>query len=418
MNFINQVLKNEKSYFNKLNNQAKHLLISNFLYGLGVPLITSFTNAFIWKNSHEFASVAAYNIGNWIILPIIFFANGFLLQYIPSSLIFSLGLIFTALAPFFIIILGLKGLVAMFLAGIFFGIGWGFYWANRHLYTLHQTEDSNRNYFYSLSIAVDTMTGIVIPFVIGWFIVFGGTFAYQILAFLLLSIYIVAGLSIRSISVKPNEHEHGFLTKVKGKWNLFRLVFVLFGFQSGLNLVILSLMILYLLGNEGILGSINSLGAILSALILYQIGKVSLSHHRIHVFSFGITILTIGTILFVLFPYGWGVICYVIAAILTSNFTWSAYNPILMDMIDRYTPTQKQNRFKYLVDHEIFLNIGRVLGIGLFFFLYVSFSKLFALHFTPLIVTSLQIVVVVLLSKVIGKKPLKQVAEVESTDLI
>jgi YQGE family putative transporter len=162
-------------------------------------------------------------------------------------------------------------------------------------------------------------------------------------------------------------------------------------------------LVLLLLGNEGILGSVNSLGALFSALIIYQIGKKSLSHHRLYVFAMGILLLIIGAGIFTYYPASFGVVAYVVGVTMAVNFTWSSYSPMLMGVIDQYTPTKKQNRFKYIVDHEIFLNLGRLTGVGMLFFFLIIFPRTQALRITPIIIALFQLVVLYLLGKIVKK---------------
>jgi YQGE family putative transporter len=285
-----------------------------------------------------------------------------------------------------------------------FGIGFGFYWGNRSLYSLRLTDDKTRNYFFGLTFSIDLMTGIVVPFLIGWLIVFGGTIAYQILAMILFVIYLTSGLIILPLARQETEHVHGFISRIDGKWNLLRIVCIVFGFQSGNNFVIPGLIVLYLLGNEGVLGTVTALAALLTAVAIYEIGKIARSHHRIRVFGIGIGILLIGTLIFTIYPQGAGIVIYIVAIYIAANFTWSSYNPIAMDLMDQYTPTKKQNRYKYIVDQELFLNIGRTGGIAIFFLLYVLTSRFNALRFAPLIIASLQVIVVYLMSKIVEKE--------------
>jgi YQGE family putative transporter len=358
-------------------------------------------NAFIWRSSRDFASVALYNMGTWVTLPFVFFINGILLQYLSISVLYVLGLILVALVPFIVIMLSIKGLTSLFFVGIMFGIGWGFYWSNRNLYSLRLTEDSNRNYFYSLNYTLDIFTNILVPFLIGWLIVFGNGYAYQVLAIFLFLIYVTAGIVALPLSMHPSEHVHGVITKIKGRWNIVRLAAYGFGMQSGSNYVVPSLLVLFLLGNEGVLGTISSLGALVSALAIYQIGKVSLVHHRVPIFASGVLMIIATALFFTVYPVGVGIIAYVVGTSVAANFTWSAYSPILAGVIDQYTPTKKQNRFKYFVDHEFFLNLGRISGVGIFFILYAASSQFSALHFTPVSIAVIQLFVFHLVRKLV-----------------
>ena len=117
----------------------------------------------------------------------------------------------------------------------------------------------------------------------------------------------------------------------------------------------------------------------------------------------GILLLIIGAGIFTYYPASFGVVAYVVGVTMAVNFTWSSYSPMLMGVIDQYTPTKKQNRFKYIVDHEIFLNLGRLTGVGMLFFFLIIFPRTQALRITPIIIALFQLVVLYLLGKIVKK---------------
>jgi len=397
-------IRKEIGYFKKLHSDAQRLVLSFFLYGVGTPLVSTFINAFIWKNSHDFMSVVLYNIGNWVMLPAIFFINGYLLQFIKMPFLFGAGLFLTALAPFILIMFSVNGYWSIFAIGALFGIGYGLYWANRNFYILRATKSEDRNYFFSLTFAIDTLTNMITPFVIGWFIVFGQQFAYQILALALFFFYILAGIVVLPLTISPSEHSHGLLKNPKRKWKLIRFTTTGFCLQSGINYTLPSLIVLTLLGNEGILGTVSSLGSLLSAIVLYQIGKVALVHHRLHIFTVGVIILVMGALSFTFFPYGLGVIAYVVGTSISSNFNWIAYDSIVMDVVDEHTAFEKHNRYQYIFDNEVYINIGRIIGVGVFFIFYSLTSQMEALRFTPIFIAVTQIGALYLVRQIVVHK--------------
>lgn len=56
---------------------------------------------------------------------------------------------------------------------------------------------------------------------------------------------------------------------------------------------------------------------------------------------------------------------------------------IILDLVDRETTVSDQ-KYKYVFDLEMVLNVGRVTGIMFFVFYIKTFSTAFAMQFTPL----------------------------------
>lgn len=99
MNF----LKNEVNHFKSLPQKARDLLVSYFYFGATYPLIGTFINAFIWRKQGDIISLAFYNIGNTIMLPIIFYFNGHLLKKFKITHLYFFGAILTALIPIMVV---------------------------------------------------------------------------------------------------------------------------------------------------------------------------------------------------------------------------------------------------------------------------------------------------------------------------
>ena len=75
-------------------------------------------------------------------------------------------------------------------------------------------------------------------------------------------------------------------------------------------------------------------------------------------------------------------------------FVWSVIEPLSLDMIEYDTKNISEDGYKYIVDREVFLNLGRLVGAGVFVLLGAALSYSSALRFTPLILSILQLVIV------------------------
>ncbi len=407
MKKIFSFIKNEIKHFNRLDNDARRLVLSFFFYSLGFPILTVFMNAFIWRSSHDFVSVLLYNMGIWGIVPLIFFINGVLLRNVRIATLYIVGLVFSALIPFLMIFFSIFTRSDLFIFGLLAGIGSGFYYANRNFLSLHTTQSHSRDYFSSLTLSLLTLNGIIVPFIVGWLIVFSHGFGYQLVVIMLIGFFIISGLCIKDVPTQfPHLHACA-LSNPSSEWVKMRFITMLNGLQSSFNMFFPTVLILYLLGNEGILGTISSLASLLSALVVYSIGKKMLAHHRILLLSAGILFLIMGSIFFAFIYSSLGVVIYVTFFSVSSLCIWTSYSPIAMDCIDRNHGNDLNRRYSFIVDQELFLNIGRFIGAGIFLLPYFFITKDVAIRFSPLVIAVAQIGIIVLVKRlhVPEKKP-------------
>lgn len=62
------------------------------------------------------------------------------------------------------------GFIELGLAGFLMGAASGFFWTNRYLLALYNTNDNSRNYFFGLESFFFSITSIGVPLIIGAFI--------------------------------------------------------------------------------------------------------------------------------------------------------------------------------------------------------------------------------------------------------
>jgi hypothetical protein len=80
------------------------------------------------------------------------------------------------------------------------------------------------------------------------------------------------------------------------------------------------------------------------------------------------------------------------------QLAWPLQQAIVMKTIDMEEDGNSENNYAYVTDEEMFLNVGRVAGVGLFFLLTYLVSSVGALRFAPMIVTLLQLGVWIFIS--------------------
>jgi YQGE family putative transporter len=149
-----------------------------------------------------------------------------------------------------------------------------------------------------------------------------------------------------------------------------------------------------LVGEENSLGTIQAVSGILTALLLYFLGRFSKPKHRITIFTVGLIIFVIGTFTNAVLFSAAGVIVFMLAKVLFLPLHDIAYFPIQMRVIDVLHKKENRNEYAYIFSHEFGLYIGRFFGLGLFLLLAYNLSMNFALKYSLLIIAVIQLLAI------------------------
>ena len=375
------------------------LIVTNLIYGLVMPVIELFVGAYVMRNS-DVKMVVTYQLAVYTGIPFTFLVNGWLLQHMQIKRLYSLGMLLSGVSMAVMMSLGTLNLTGIAVAGILMGMSFGLYWANRDFLALSSTDDSNRNYYYGLETFFSTNIGIVIPFLIGAFIAgttkngwFGGNAntAYQI---------ITAGVFILTILASVACHRGNFTNPPNTKfiffsyhwlWNRMLVLAVLKGLAQGYIVTAPAMLIMTLVGKEGSLGIVQSAGGILSAILLYIIGRVAKPEHRIYIFAAGLILFALGALPNALLFNALGVLIFMVCLVLGRPLQDIAYFTIQMLVIDTVSAIEKRNKYAYIFNQEFAFYLGRVLGCGMFILLAYKVSDTFALRYALLIIGVVQL---------------------------
>ena len=393
---VKWLFRSEFVHFNKLSKTSKKLFNSIFLHNIVAPIFALFITAFIWRQSHDVFLVALYNAVLFTAIPISFYINGHLLKkFYPSQLLFA-GVCLKSLGVFGLMLLPTINAFTVITAATFIGLSAGIYWSNRNLLVLKATHSPTRIYFTSLDVISGTILGIIIPIMIGIFIIYGTTAhtytpiqAYYLVGILTVLVSYWSGYSIRNLSVGLPYNSHVHLNKPSKKWIHSRYTIIIFGLLNGVMAFLPPLIILAFIGKEDALGTIQSLSAIITAIVIYGIARSISPKHRMKLLGASVVLSIIGSI-FLLLSSSIGVILFVGMQALAQPLLWVAYNSLISDVMDTENGTANKE-YSYMFDFELFMNIGRVTGILLFMYYLTSFSTQFALHYTPLFFCTAQL---------------------------
>ncbi|MCE0497855.1 MAG: hypothetical protein LV481_07920 [Methylacidiphilales bacterium] len=376
------------------------LLITNLIYGLGMPAVDGFVGAYVMRNSNDVKMVVGYQLAVFTGIPFTFLLNGYLMRYIKMPHLYSVGMMLSGVSMALMMSLGPLNLAHIIEAGLLMGVASGLYWANRDFLALSSTNDSNRHYYYGLEGFFATNISIVVPLAVGAFIAawtrndwFGGRVndAYHLVTLLVLTVSTIASIVIHQGNFENPPRTRFFYFRFHKLWMKLQSVAVLRGLTAGYLTTAPVMLIMRLVGKEGSLGMIQSGGNILSAVMLYIIGRTTGPKHRLYLYSIGLVLFLVGTIPNALFFNSTGVLIFMACLVLSQPFQNIAYVVVQMLVIDTVSAIEKRNKFAYLLNQEFAYYLGRASGCILFIVLAYKVSDVFALRYALPTVAGLQL---------------------------
>ncbi|HVU27008.1 MAG TPA: MFS transporter [Verrucomicrobiae bacterium] len=375
------------------------LTVTNLIYGLVMPVIEIFIGAYVMRQSDDVRMVVTYQLAVYTGIPFTFFINGWLLRYVSVKQLYSMGMLLSGISMTVMMSLNHLSLAGLGIAGLLMGMSFGLYWSNRDFLALSSTNDSNRNYYYGLENFFATNIGIIVPFLIGAFIGWYGqnspvhvNQAYQIITGIVFVLTIIASIVVHQGDFSNPPRRTFLFFKFYWLWNRMLLLAVLKGLAQGYIVTAPAMLVMKLVGKEGSLGMITSIGGILSACLLYVIGRVAKPRHRIYLFSAGLSFFVLGALANGILYNKVGVLIFMLLLVLGRPLADIAYFTIQMLVIDTVSAIENRNQYAYIFNQEFGFYIGRFLGCGLFLILAFKISNEFALRYALLIIGVLQLI--------------------------
>jgi len=394
-------LTNEYRFFRSMPRNMQVLLITNMLYALVLPVVEIFMAAYIMRYFDDTSFVAIFQLAMYSGIIITSLTNGFLLKRFNVAHLYSFGILLSGISMMGMMFVKGLALPGLIVSGTMIGAASGFFWTNRYLMALNTTSDENRNYFFGLESFFFTISNIGVPVIIGALLasidgirLFGMELSiyegYRIVMVIVFAITILACFSLaRGKFENPLQKDFLFF-RFDRLWNKQILLSALKGLVQGFLVTAPAMLIMKYVGKEGSLGLIQGISGMLTAIILYLLGRFAKPKHRILIFSTGITIFLIGTIVNGIELSMTGVMVFVLCKVFFQPLHDLAYYPIMLKVIDVVAKKENRNSYAYILNHEFGLYAGRVIGLGLFIFLAYYVSETFALRYALIIVAALQ----------------------------
>lgn len=392
----------EFDFFRQQSHNMKVLLMTNLCFAFVLPMIEIFVGAYIMRNTDSPIMVALYQLAMYAGTVFASVINGELLKRIGVKILYSFGILVSGLSMLVMMTTQATSLVGLIVAGLALGIATGFFWTNRYLLALNATEDSNRNYFFGLESFFFSICSILVPVTVGaflakasgsgiWGIHLDINTAYQAVTGVVFLITVIACFILaRGDFTNPVQKEYLYF-RFCHLWNRMITLSALKGLVQGFLVTAPAILILRLVGNEGELGLIQGIGGLVTAVLVYILGRVTQPKDRMVVFSLGILVFFTGTLFNAWMFSATGVIIFVVCKIFFQPLHDLAYFPIMMRTINVVATKEKRNEYAYIMNHEIGLFIGRAIGLTLFILLATYVSETVALKYALVIVAAIQL---------------------------
>lgn len=376
--------------------ESKLLVKSIALFNAILPLLGIFLTVFLFRQTQSQTLVSIFYIFLFSGIVVGFYINGFLLKKYPSRILMVFGLITEALVFTYLIFFPGSSLFYVCFFGLLYGITVGLYWANRNFLTLITNQSQNRIYFSSLESISKSISDIVTPLFIGGFLTAIAALTlltnhdgYKILSIIML--FVTSLASVAAWRIKTPMQKVSLLLKNENKnWNIFRFYNFALGFLTIGTILIPPLMIIRLVGEEGALGTFQSIAALISASAVYGIAKSMKVKNRFRLITTSTVIALSGIAIYSSTYSALGVFAFMTSIALAQPFWWAYMSSLSYDLIGGQGISQ---HYAGLCDREIYINSGRVASILFFILLIFFFSDDVALRFVPLAYALFQIIV-------------------------
>lgn len=407
-------LKKEYLFFKQQEPNMRTLLVTNMLYALVLPVVEIFVGAYIMRNTSDPVMVAFYQLAMYIGIVITSLVNGFLLKKYSIKTLYSVGILVSGISMFGMMAIRSLGFIELGLAGLFMGAASGFFWTNRYLLALYNTNDNNRNYFFGLESFFFSITSIGVPLVIGAFIsmidgkeILGYLFdinaSYRVVTIVVVFITILACMVLWKGNFKKPKETNFLYFRFNILWKKMLWLAGLKGMVQGFLVTAPAILVLKLVGDEGALGLIQGVSGALTAVLVYVLGRIARPQDRLKIFVGGLIVFLIGTLCNGILFSAMGVILFVLCKVIFQPLFDLAYFPIMMKTIDTVAKIENRNEYAYILSHEFGLFLGRAFGLLLFIFLAYGVSQDFALKYALIIVAGLQLLAYPLAKNITNK---------------
>jgi len=163
--------------------------------------------------------------------------------------------------------------------------------------------------------------------------------------------------------------------KISHNWKLFRIFVLLSTAQMAVGATVMEVMTLLFIGDESVLGVLKSSLAIVMGVLTYVVGRKMKPKDRFALLSWGVLPLLLAAVLLSINFSQLTLMAYIVAMILFGNLFWFVYIPIMSQATWMQKDGKLEDNYAYILDHEFFINLGRISSMLFILFAFNQWDK-------------------------------------------
>ncbi|HUS51895.1 MAG TPA: hypothetical protein VMX77_00330 [Candidatus Bathyarchaeia archaeon] len=384
-----QRLKNQKGsflIFRDFPPETRNLIWIQFLATFSGSLAGVFVNIFLWRQAFDFTPLVVFNFFHILFLVVVYIFSAYLFQKRSSAFGIRMGLLFSVLFYFSLLLLREKAIFWVIPLGCLKGVASGFYWSGLNLLQYVFTHDENRDYYFGTVGVWVTLAGMAGPVIGGGIIVLGEIFVpnqflgYYLLFFItsvIFSITAYFSFRLKRLYLTKFSPETIFSSiKINRPWRLVLGQQFLTGlYDVSLGVLIGIFTYLILANNEFLVGTFQTAMGIIAAIGSFGAARAITEKKRISLAFLGALAIVFSSVLLGFWPT---VLVLVFTGLIINSFSpllQVTLGTLYFRAIDADSRSW-QEKYDYMITRDTALGLGRLLSYLILFFLFEKFTQL------------------------------------------
>ncbi|MHA6485049.1 MFS transporter [Paenibacillus sp. strain BS8-2] len=355
----------------RLSKDAVTALIIHSCFQFGASMSGLFLNLYLWRLTQDLKVNALYNLIVFAITPIAFAVGGLIAKKRDRMVTYRIGIVMIAL--FYLMVILAQEQVPQYYIwfALFNGVAAGFYWTGYLVLQYDVSTEANRIRFLAINMVMFNSAGLAGPALAGFVIQQNdGLRGYIIIFTLAFVMFVIAAVISFRIPMVQSHHKAYYL-KFMGlvmhrnkRWLKALFSFLILGLFQGLMLFLPNILLFQAVGREDWVGYLGVFFSSLTVATGFVISRKAQKENVKQYVFYSTSGVVVGAGLLLTGVELWSVVLFMIL--------FSICNPLAINTLTSYyyrligtLPLKGQLRIESVVMRELFLNVGRVLSIGL-----------------------------------------------------
>ncbi|HLR23681.1 MAG TPA: MFS transporter [Pseudogracilibacillus sp.] len=362
------------------------LLIIGGLYALGIFLSNTFVNVYLWRQTNDYLTIAFYNFAIFIVQPLTYLVVGKVVKMIDRIFVLRTGVIFLTIFFITVLMIGENAAKYNVLLGCLLGIGYGCYGLAFNLLAFEITEPETRDFFNGYMGALESLGGMIGPFIAGFIIAKMKTeIGYMTVFSISLGLFLLAvfmSFFIQKRKANGRYCLHIAWSEVKRNANVRNMMLanMFQGMREGLFVFVVAIWVYLVTKSELALGTFTLVLNGCSLIFFFLITKFVKPQYRKTSILIGSIFISL-SVFIILFQLTYTqLLVYAIVVGVFSPLLHVPFDSMAYDVIGK-SHKAKTYRIEYIVWLEVFVNIGRIISVTAFIIGLYTFPNNIAIPF-------------------------------------